>query len=162
MTFEGIKMPKKKPVTKPATMKASTAASMTAGKAVNGSTTTTTTAASQPPSESSGKSLVPDSRRDRVSLVMKSVFNGASSSKNSVVDDFMLGKSKIFLSETQFQALEARRRDALNRSAFVIQCAWRRYRRERRLESALLIQAIVRGFLQRYKRVDVVGKNLTL
>ena len=174
LTFEGIKMPVKKPVTVPLAKRSALASKMTvssSAKIVKTSSSASTPlvltqstsssptpstptsskspspvpprTASQSPSRSK-ETIVTDSRRDRVNSIMESVFGVG-------INNFMMGKSKIFLSETQFQTLEKRQGDKLNRIAFTIQCAWRRYCRERRLESVLLIQAVVRGYLQKIK-----------
>ena len=125
MTFEGIEMPTKKSVVVSRN-----------GDSKRGQAAVHLTPTAVATDEDDEQRL----RRDRVSSIMAAVFEN---------NNFMLGKSKIFLTETQFQALEKRRSKQMNEKAFVIQCAWRRYRRERRLESALLIQSVFRGYWQR-------------
>ncbi|XP_075760859.1 unconventional myosin-XIX [Pelodiscus sinensis] len=77
------------------------------------------------------------------------------------------GKTKVFLTNSMLEQLEARRAAVLSESAFCIQCCWRRFK-QRKLSkqswSATIIQAGVRAWLakkhfQRMRRAATLIKH---
>jgi len=160
-TYEGIKMPNRKASVNSQPLNAvngiqkwnnSTSISSVSSSSMNSNSTTSVHSKQTPKLFQESEPIV-NQKRATVQNVMDAVFNNNDNNNRvfpkKVEAKFMLGKSKIFLSEHQFQILEAQRERKLEMMACVIQRVWRRYRLECQEDAAITIQASVRGFLQR-------------
>ncbi|XP_061460786.1 unconventional myosin-XIX isoform X1 [Rhineura floridana] len=74
------------------------------------------------------------------------------------------GKTKVFMTNSMLELLEAQRAGVLSEKAFCIQCCWRRFKRRKvakQRESATIIQSAVRSWLAR-KHFQRIRKAATV
>uniref|UniRef100_A0A6J0T1N4 Unconventional myosin-XIX isoform X1 n=1 Tax=Pogona vitticeps TaxID=103695 RepID=A0A6J0T1N4_9SAUR len=72
--------------------------------------------------------------------------------KSCVTAPVYCGKTKVFLTNSMLELLEARRTGFLSEKAFCIQCCWRRFKRQKLAKesrSATIIQSAIRSWLAR-------------
>ncbi|XP_054857287.1 unconventional myosin-XIX isoform X2 [Eublepharis macularius] len=74
------------------------------------------------------------------------------------------GKTKVFMTNSMLELLEAKRAQALSERAFCIQCCWRRFKRRKQVEqrqAATAIQSAIRSWLAR-RRFQKLRKAVTV
>ncbi|XP_074869644.1 unconventional myosin-XIX isoform X2 [Carettochelys insculpta] len=74
------------------------------------------------------------------------------------------GKTKVFMTNSMLEQLEARRTAVFSEKAFCIQCCWRRFKQRKlskQIWSATIIQAAIRSWLAK-KRIQRIRRAATL
>ncbi|CAH1800967.1 unnamed protein product, partial [Owenia fusiformis] len=104
----------------------------------------------------SGLSSVDHSRKC-CATVLQMTF-GTQISREATREQF--GRTKIFLKDGQLEQLECLRGKIVCKCVFTIQCAWRRFKRTKRLSALVTLQSAVRGYLCRKMLRHLSDKRL--